>query len=437
MGVLTQLKANNWPYKKILFVQLIAISILCSSFATASDPVSDHAPVGATVMEFLAMAKTMNPERKAAALEADATAARLRGAGALPDPMVQFTLDDISKNSNNWPERVAIEKYSLQQELPWWGKRALQKKLAEAENQEALGNLANVETEIALRIKTAYADYHRIHLSMDQTADLIKIFRTLVQFAQHRYAQGMATQSEATSAEAERGALQVELIRLGKERNRIRSRLNTLVYRQPDAPIVEHPHLRPLPPSDTLNHAQLLARALAHNPTLTIIQARKLAAKRNAQLAEKAWYPDINVGIGLVNRRDPAMENSYEAMMAFTVPLQWQNRQAKEQETHAKLQSVQQQLAYEQLRIKALLQEGVSSLDEAREVEQITKNTLLPQAHIALQSAMKGYQTGITEAIMVIDAIQRLKKFQIDLLKIQFEAQIRLAEIEQLIGGEL
>ncbi|MBF0213839.1 MAG: TolC family protein [Magnetococcales bacterium] len=416
---------------------LLAAALLWSGPLQAAESPAKEQPVGASVEEWLDLARRMSPERAAAALEADAAAARADGAGTLPDPKFTITLDDISKNRNGLPGRVAVEKYTLQQELPWWGKRDLQRGMAAAESREAQGKLADVEADIALRIKTAYADYHRVHLSMDQTQELIQIMRVLVKIAQLRYAQGMAGQLEATSAEAERGALDVELVRLGKERSRIRARLNALVNRKPDAPVVEHPHLRSLPTRETLNDSVLLEKALERNPGLAMVRARTVVAEQDQRLAGKAWYPDVNLGFGLVQRRNSEEQNGFEAMVEFNLPIQWQGRKAREQETSAKVRANREQLAAEQLRVDASLRETLLALEEAQEVAHVTTETLLPQTRLALQSAIKGYQTGGTESVAVLGAVQRLKKFQIDLLKAQFEAQVRLAELERLIGGEL
>ncbi|MBF0127977.1 MAG: TolC family protein, partial [Magnetococcales bacterium] len=143
----------------------LIVSLLCPVDLPATEPLPE--PVGASVEELLTLAKQTNPERTAASLEADAAAARAQGAGALPDPMFRWTLDEISKNDNGLPGRVAVEKYTFQQTIPWWGKRELQQGIAAAQSENAKGKLAEVEADIALRIKTAYADYHRAHLSMD------------------------------------------------------------------------------------------------------------------------------------------------------------------------------------------------------------------------------------------------------------------------------
>ncbi|MEO5329974.1 MAG: TolC family protein [Magnetococcus sp. THC-1_WYH] len=420
-----------------LGVVVLAGVLFWSAPSTAAEPEREIHPIGASVAEFLDLALKMNPERAAASLEAEAAVARAQGAGQFPDPTFQWTLDDISKTGSGLPERVGVIKYSLQQELPWWGKREAERTVAAAESGEARGRLDDVGAEIALRIKTAYADYHRVHLSMDQTADWIEIMHTLVRFAQFRYAQGMSMQSEVTSSEAERGALEVERVRLGKERQRIRSRLNALVNREPDAPIVEHPHMRPLPPPEALSYDTLLATARQNNPALAMVQARLAAAEGDQRLANLAWYPDVKLGAGLVQRRDDGESNGFEAMMEFNLPLQWGKRQAHERETAAKTGAVRESLVFEQRRLESSLRETLLRLEEAQEVARITADTLLPQGHLALQSALKGYQIGATEAVVVLDTIQRLKKFQIDLLQSQFEGQVRLAEIERLIGDDL
>lgn len=398
---------------------------------------SPDKPVGASVAELLALARAMNPELAAAALESDAASAGAQAADALPDPKLQVTFDEISQNGAGLPGRVGTVKYTLSQEIPWWGKRDLQREIAEAGSREASGKQEEQVAEVAMKVKTAYADYHRVHLSMDQTDELIQIMRTLAEFARFRYAQGMGLQSEATTAEAERGALAAERVRLEKERHRIRARLNTLVNRSPNASLVEHPHLRSMPNPSVLNGEKLLERGLAANPGLRMGQARLEMAEGETRLAERNWYPDLEVGFGLVNRRDAAMENGFEAMVGINIPLQWESRRALERQAGLKKQAAQERLNAERLRVESGLYEALLSLEEARQVEKVTRDSLLPQARLALQSSLKGYETGTAEAITVLDAVQRLKKFQIELIKSQYEQQVRLAEIERFVGGEL
>ncbi|MBF0184024.1 MAG: TolC family protein [Magnetococcales bacterium] len=421
-----------------MFSRWSVIFVAALLIGAVSAPAADSlAPVGANVEELLAIARQMNPDLAAAALDAEAAAARTAAADALPDPKLQLTLDEIGKNRAGWPGRVATSKYILQQEIPFWGKRALRREVAAAEQEEMVQQQQDRLTELEMKVKVAYADYHRVHLAMDQLDALVRVLRVMVEYARFRYSQGMGLLQEATAAEAERGNMTVERVRLEKERQRIRARLNALLNRPATAPLVEHPTLRPLPAADKLEYDALLARLQASNPALRMNQARLQAAEGGVRLAEKSGMPDLELSFGVVERRDEGTQDGYEAMVRVNLPWQGTWRQAVEQEAAAKRQAADQRLQGERIRLESALLEALSALDESRQVEQVTRDSLLPQAHIALQSALKGYETGSTEAVTVLDAIQRLKKFQIEQIKAQFEQQVRLAEIERLLGETL
>ncbi|WP_130472415.1 TolC family protein [Candidatus Magnetaquicoccus inordinatus] len=410
------------------------VLLLTSTLSGAEEPLPS---VGSTVDELLAIARQMNPDLAAAALDAEAAAARTSASDALPEPKLLLTLDEISKNSSGWPGRVATTKYTLQQEIPFWGKRDLRKAVAMAEEEELRQQHQERLLELEMKVKVAYADYHRVHLAQEQTEELLRIVRVVVDYARFRYQHGQAMMQEATMAEAERGNMSMEQVRLQKERQRIRARLNALLNRPAHAPLVEHPTLRPLPVPESLVFEQLLPRARSTNPAVHMSQARVQAAEEGLRLAEKSGWPDLELGFGLVERRDEGSQDGYEAMVRINLPWQGEWRRAVEQEANSKRLAAQQRLQGEELRVESALREALSALEEARQITQITRDTLLPQARITLQAALKGYETGNSEALMVLDAVQRLKKFQIELLKGEFEQQVRLAEIERLVGGAL
>ena len=87
--------------------------------------------------------------------------------------------------------------------------------------------------------------------------------------------------------------------------------------------------------------------------------------------------------------------------------------------------------------ISAELAESLSALDAARRLENLVATALLPQADLAFQAALAGYETGRLDFATLLEAQRQLRKAKLDRLKAQAEAQLRLAEIEKLLGEEL
>ena len=83
------------------------------------------------------------------------------------------------------------------------------------------------------------------------------------------------------------------------------------------------------------------------------------------------------------------------------------------------------------------LQEALAGLDSANRQIQLLKTSLLPQAELSLQSALVNYQTGRIDFTTALDAQRQIRQTRLDYLKAQVEQQIRLAEIERLVGAPL
>jgi outer membrane protein TolC len=64
-------------------------------------------------------------------------------------------------------------------------------------------------------------------------------------------------------------------------------------------------------------------------------------------------------------------------------------------------------------------------------------NSLLPQAALVLQAALAGYETGKVDFAAVLDAQRQIRKAKEDLVKARATQQMRLADIERVIGEDL
>jgi outer membrane protein TolC len=83
------------------------------------------------------------------------------------------------------------------------------------------------------------------------------------------------------------------------------------------------------------------------------------------------------------------------------------------------------------------LTENLAALEAARRTEALVATSLLPQAELTFQSAIAGYENGKVDFATLLDAQRQIRRAKQERLKAQTEAQMRLADIERIVGEEL
>jgi outer membrane protein, heavy metal efflux system len=396
-------------------------------------------PVGGTVDDLVAIAKAMNPELQVATLEADAAAAKVEGAGSLMDPKVQLVVMDWPRDRPGYlptsPLSGTTKKLYVTQGVPFWGKRDLRREIAEAGARRATVLKRQVENELVAKVKVAYAEYHSAHLVIDLARDLKGRLDTLAKLARVRYAQGLGKQQDVTRAEVEKSVLETEITRVEGDRRKARVKLNRLLARPFEAPLVEAPAPRPIPSMEALDLAAVTERAQNGNPDILAQGAAIQGSDKAQALAEKSWYPDFEVGVGAVKQGGDW--SGYEAMVSMNVPLQWGLRHSEIGEAKAMAAAARAKREVRALELGNEVADSFISLKSAREVEKLLRENQLPQAEIGFQAAAKGYELGRADLLDVVTTEQQLWKSNIDLIKVLFDEQMRLAELEKLVGGDL
>ena len=402
-------------------------------------PAQENA-LGASVQGLLDYARTQSPELGAMRQEADAAAQRIGPAGALPDPVLRVELMNFNNYGNDaspslLPWRVGETRYTLMQTLPGWGKRELRRDAAAADAKQAAARTDATWAELAARIKAAYAEYYRVAGNERLTREVLELMSQLEQVAQARYASGLVAQQDAIRAQLEQTAMRSELIALDSEKRQLRARLNALLARDGTAPLADPQLLRPLPAWTTADATTLVERARASNPQLQAEQARLASAQKNRDLTWRNRYPDLQVGVAPSQMRSRI--TTWSLMVELNIPLQQESRRAQEREAEAMVAAAQSRAEALARQLLGDLAGNLAGLDAARRTESLVKTQLLPQSQLSLQSAMAAYESGKVDFATLLDAQRQIAKARQDLLKSQVEAQMRLADIERILGEDL
>jgi len=417
----------------LIFLVLLALSPCVTS--AADDPL-----LGSNLGSLLDYAREHNPEIAAANYEADAARQRVQPSSAFPDPVLRTELMDItnegtSKGTSLLPSQVGATKYTLMQSVPWFGKLDLQREVAEAQVAQTVGQVSATWADLSGRIKATYALFYYLSGSERLTRETLDLMTSLEQIAQTRYANGLAAQQEVIRAQVEQTGLRSELIQLENEKHHSQAKLNSLLSRPAMAALAQPVSLRRLPPAAQLDYAVLEQKLRARNPQLLIADARIVSAEKSRELAYNNRYPGFTLGVAPTQVGDAI--KTWELMIEFNIPLQQGSRRSRERETESMLAASGARKEALLNQMLSDLSESISGLETARRTEELTVMQLLPQAELTYQSALAGYETGKVDFAILLDAQRQILKARQQQLKSQLEAQLRLAEVESLLGEEL
>ena len=179
----------------------------------------------------------------------------------------------------------------------------------------------------------------------------------------------------------------------------------------------------------------LLDRARAANPRLFTGAAEIRSAASERELASKAWYPNVTLGAGAIQRDNGPP--GYTASLAIKMPLQWGVKEAGEREAAAKLGAAQQRQSQLEADISGDLEQALAALAAARRIADLTRKQLIPKLDTAHKSTLALYRRDQGTLGAVLEAEHRIHQARLDLLRADTDAQVALAAIERLIGAEL
>jgi outer membrane protein TolC len=194
---------------------------------------ADESLPGASLEPMLELARVNNPEYAGMRFERQAAAERVTSAGALPDPKLRVELMDITKGDTRsatlWPNDVGSTRYTLMQDLPWFGKRDLKRDMAALEVDAVSGRVNATWSDLATRIKTLHALRYYHHGNQELVRDVLALMVRLEKVTQVRYANGLAAQQDVIRAQIEQSNVRMELAALDNEGVQMDARLNALL----------------------------------------------------------------------------------------------------------------------------------------------------------------------------------------------------------------
>jgi outer membrane protein, heavy metal efflux system len=381
-------------------------------------------------------AMSNNPAVRLAEDRVAITKAKVPGAGALDDPMLMYR-NWGTPLQKPWDWNQSQQMFMYQRTLPGPGKRAARREVIQKQVGESDVQIEIVKREIGVEVRKAFydllrsADEHRIH---DQQMELSK---QALQSATVKYTVGRVPQQDVLKAQIAMTRLADHLVSLDEEEQSARAKLNSLMGRDPAAPLEitgQYGFARTLP-----GLAELERIAIENRPELKSVTASSGVADAQLALARKAYTPDFTVAGGYMLMPAGSMfRNNY--MAEVTVNLPWLNRRKHDSEIQEAEATASVVRAEHTTQVNSAFLEIQQALIRARSAERSLKlysNTLRPQAEAAMKSASAAYEHDRTDFLNLIDSQNMLLEVETSYFKAAANLNTRIAELERAIGAPL
>ena len=416
----------------------VIISCVSAALAVASGA-SAQVPSGGMdtlrLVTAVRLALDSNPMLRAVRAGAMAAGERVGPAGALPDPRLELALMNREAGDfGSTMDPMTMNQLQLTQMLPWPGKLGGARRAAEHGAAAAAADAAEQERMLAARVRmayleTAYAD--RAVEVMDRTRGLL---RDLLEVSTAMYAVGDAAQQDVLRAQVEVARMSEEITRMGQMRVAAAARLNALLGREAPSPIpgLELPDW---PAGDLAPLDSLVAWALAGRPALVARTERVAAAEASFGAARRELYPDFELGVAY--QRRPLYPDMVSLMVGVNVPLFAGARQLPlRREAAAMRDMAGAELADLRSETVAQIVELRARAVRDRNLGQLYRGSILPQAHAAVGAALAGYRVGRIPFMQVVDNQMTVNRYETEAYRLLADYHQTAGELEALVGRQ-
>jgi outer membrane protein, heavy metal efflux system len=405
----------------------LLIATFLSAWANAQEPA--RVPLAAVIAEALAR----NPLVVAAQKGYDAARQRPAQERSLPDPMVSA---GYSANGRPWPgaglgtEPTSNIGFMVSQEVPYPGKRELRASIATREADAEFQLVEAARFDVIAHVKQAYYRLAYTYAVSDVLTRNKNLLDTLLKVSEGRYAVGQAAQQDVLKAQTQLSILELQMERVHQERATREGELNALLNRPAATPIGQPEDLQLTAFDTTLE--RLIASATEHAPMLRRDQIMIDRSQIAVEAARKDYKPDFALTGGYYYMG--AMPPMYEFRFDVKVPLQRARRAAAVAEQLSIVDQARSTYDSSRLSLQARLQEDFQMASTSVRLAHLYRETVLPQARLALESSMTSYQTGAVDFLSVLTTFGSVLEYEMAYFEELAQYHSAVSRLEEMTG---
>lgn len=384
-------------------------------------------------------ATAANPALGAARGIARAAAVRVRAAGALPDPMLDagvmnLTLPDFAFRKSEFTE-VDVQ---LAQDFPWPGTLGARTRVAEAEARMRTAAAEVRSRDVAVRVAELY---YRLRYALAARGTLERqrtLLATAVDVSTARYASTSVPQSDPLQARVALARLETEEAELAVKEAELRARLNAIRnVTGSDSLAVEPIDPEAVGLASAPIHESMYAAgdSAPDHPRIRAREAAVEAAERQARVEQLGARPDFTLMARYGAR--PLGADFFSAFVGVRLPL-WAGRKQHRLAEAARIEAGAARASADEERaaLAAEIQTARAEVEAGATRLRLLTERVVPAARTTVETTLRTYRIGQVEFVTVLATEDALYRAQLDAARVAAEHLIHLVVLEQLLAPE-
>lgn len=422
----------NYRFTLIAVLLLLSMSVAVPAFA-------EHARQTENLAELIDKAVSDNPEVKASEARWRMFRNRIAQARSLEDPMLMLKLQNgMVTDPFNFEDPMTQKVIGISQQLPFWGKRDLKAEVAKREADSYKWQIEERKLELRRMVAETYYQIYTTDHQKEILERSIGVMDLFINLAETKYSVGQGAQQDIFKAQVERSRMLEMGINLEQQRKSLQASLNALLYRPADTPVGRVPDFELKPVS--LTAAELREIAYENRPILKSLNSQIEKGRAGQLLARKEIYPDFNVAFEYMQRDESEMssgDDMFSLGVTFNLPVQAQRRQAMVAEASSEVAMASAELEATRNTIESSISDLLAQMERRRKLVELYRTGMIPQAQQSLESATIGYRVNKADFLMLQDNRITLHNLEHELYDSMAEYQMKLAQLEALVGKPL
>jgi cobalt-zinc-cadmium efflux system outer membrane protein len=399
----------------------IAGALLSAASASALDWNDPHSIVAAAI--------AASPSLREIDADLAAARAQLRGAGALPNPMLMAGVQDQQVDLSRDP-MMTMYMVGASQTFVRGERRDALRRAAQLSVERLEHEAESRRAEIARDVLMAYDEAAAANNQIAANDEMAKLAAMMSEAARARYEVGATAQSDIIRAKVEASNIRHAILMQRGVRDSALARLRALLDLPPNETI----------PPFALTHAMehhAHAEVVSLDPATPAVAALEAEVARNEEdirLAKLTAKPDFSIEASYGLR--PEQKDMFSVVGRIELPIRKRTTiEPRIAEAIARSHAARAQIGILRQQLAAAFGEALASRNEAVEQINLHVEQLVPEAKLGFESALASYQTGKTTFDAVLGALQTYRTLNVDYYEFLRQLLIADAEIDALQHG--